>query len=249
MTADVTHCPAAPSLPVDQTARDMKRATSSEATQTQMGRKGVRSRAAGDPVEVPEPWREHDRLDPDGAGALDQHGHRPVTGRIVVARRRAAAASAGTEWPRGARPRAPPSTASASGPIGQTMSSDASPAAITSPPTPKRTAARGDRPSHAAASPDRGTAEIGLAESAGVEPGAMRAGQLAGKVGDGSDHRGPGLGRLCSRPAVVAARMEAKALVSCKVVMPRLRKTVSTRVPPIGCDMAKSRRAASVSWR
>ena len=32
-------------------------------------------------------------------------------------------------------------------------------------------------------------------EAAGIEPGAMRAGDDAGKIGDGGDHGRPGLGR------------------------------------------------------
>ena len=68
-------------------------------------------------------------------------------------RRRAAAASAGTEWQRGARPRAPPPTASATDRSGQTMSSDAFTGRhYFAAPRRSERHARGDRPSHAAAS-------------------------------------------------------------------------------------------------
>ena len=81
----------------------------------------------------------------------------------------------------------------------------------------------------------------------------MCAGDPAIEIGDAGDHCRPGLGRRVLVRTIVAARVEAQAAASCKAVMPRLRKYVSTRVRAIGCDMAKSRRAASgdpvCDWR
>ena len=47
-----------------------------------------------------------------------------------------------------------------------------------------------------------------LAEAVRRKPGAMRAGDRAGKIGDGGDHRRPGLGRRAVVRTIVAARME-----------------------------------------
>ena len=58
---------------------------------------------------------------------------------------------------------------------------------------------------------DRRLAERRLGEAAGIEPGAMRAGQMAGEIGDGGDHRRPGLGRAVLVRPIVAARVEAQA--------------------------------------
>ena len=49
-----------------------------------------------------------------------------------------------------------------------------------------------------------------LALTRRVEPGAMRAGDLAAKVGDGGDQGWPSLGRRIGIGAVIAARMEAQ---------------------------------------
>ena len=43
-----------------------------------------------------------------------------------------------------------------------------------------------------------------------VEPGAMRAGDVAFEIGDGGDHRCPGLGRAAGLRTVVAARVESQ---------------------------------------
>ena len=50
-----------------------------------------------------------------------------------------------------------------------------------------------------------------LSLSAGIEPGAVRPGQMPREIGDGSDHRRPGLGRAVFVRPIVAARVEAEA--------------------------------------
>src|SRR3546814_4192227 len=50
-----------------------------------------------------------------------------------------------------------------------------------------------------------------LGKAAGIEPGAVRPGQMSRDIGDGSDHRRPGLGRAVVVRPIVAARMEAQA--------------------------------------
>ena len=57
---------------------------------------------------------------------------------------------------------------------------------------------------------DRSAAEIGLAESARIEPGAVGAGELAFEVGDRRDHCRPCFGRAALW-TVIAARMKPKA--------------------------------------
>ena len=50
----------------------------------------------------------------------------------------------------------------------------------------------------------------GLILSQRVEPGAMRAGDVACEIGDGSNHRRPGLGQRVGIGAIVAARVESQ---------------------------------------
>ena len=47
-----------------------------------------------------------------------------------------------------------------------------------------------------------------------IEPGAVRAGDTAVEIGDGGDHRRPGLGRSIVVGPIVAARMEAQRCAS-----------------------------------
>ena len=44
-----------------------------------------------------------------------------------------------------------------------------------------------------------------------VEPGAMRAGDVAFEIGHGSDHRRPGLGRRVRIGTIIATRVESEA--------------------------------------
>src|SRR3546814_14255437 len=58
---------------------------------------------------------------------------------------------------------------------------------------------------------DRRLAEHRLGKAAGTEPGAVRPGQMSREIGDGSDHRRPGLCRAVVVRRIVAERMEAMA--------------------------------------
>ena len=54
----------------------------------------------------------------------------------------------------------------------------------------------------------RGVSTGALPKPSGREPSAMRAGDGAGEIRNGSDHRRSGLSRRTAVPAIVAARMK-----------------------------------------
>jgi hypothetical protein len=64
---------------------------------------------------------------------------------------------------------------------------------------------------------DRRFAERRFDEAAGIEPSAVRAGELALEIGDRRDHRRPSLGRAVFIGSVVAARMKAQRAGSAQI--------------------------------
>ena len=132
-------------------------------------------------VEVAEPRRQCDRLDPGRFGALGQTSspprRRPDRCR---GRYRAGAASAGTAWRRDARPRArPPSAWSAARSEATAWSRCLRRPPARRSPTPKRTALPRRSPIAR-----RGVSIGALPRARRIEPGAMRAGDLAVEIGD-----------------------------------------------------------------
>ena len=87
------------------------------------------------------------------------------------------------------------------------MVSMPSPAAITS-----LAATEADRVAEKVAHRPARRIDRRLAAPGRIEPGAMRAGDAAVEIGDGGDHRRPGLGRRVCVGPIVAARMEAQAV-------------------------------------
>ena len=151
-------------------------------------------------VEVVALGRQRDRLDPGrcarGRTVQPSRHRRPDRCR---ARHRAGAASPETGWRRDARPTArPPSAWSGMTQRSDSMVSMPSPAAITSRATPKRTALPRRWPIAR-----RGVSIGALPSPVGSSQrsvSAMRAGDAAVEIGDGCDHRRPGLGRRMRDP-------------------------------------------------
>ena len=101
--------------------------------------------------------------------------------------------------------------------LGMTQRSDSmvsmpSPAAITSPAGPKRTACPRRWPIAR-----RGVSTGALPRPDRIEPGAVRAGDVALEIGDSRDHRRPGFGRGVCLGTIVAARMESQAVDAVQV--------------------------------
>ena len=78
-----------------------------------------------------------------------------------------------------------------------------------------------------------------LADAVRRKPGAMRAGDRAGKIGDGGDHRRPGLGRRAVVRTIVAARMEPKRA--------RIVHSLDAAMAQVGLDECAGGSAAT--WR